>query len=182
MTGSFCTFEKAFEQMEKLKSMGADIQPLMSYNASSFDTRFGTAKQNLDRAEKISGKKVITDIIGAEPIGPKHLADILVVAPCTGNTLGKLAANIIDTPALMAVKSHLRNQKPVVMAISTNDALGASAKNIGAVINNKNYFFVPFSQDDYKNKPFSLIANFDLIPQTILSALKKEQYQPLIGG
>ncbi len=180
MTGSFCTFEKSFEQMKKLVDMGAEVLPVMSFNASSIDTRFGTAKENIMKAEEISGKKVIKDIAGAEPIGPKHMGDILVVAPCTGNTLAKLAGNIIDSPATMAVKSHLRNQGSVVLCIATNDALSGSAKNIGTLMNNRNYFFVPFSQDDYINKPASLVADFDIIPQTIFYALQKKQIQPVL--
>lgn len=180
MTGSFCTFSKSFEQMKKLKELGADIQPLMSFNAASVDTRFGTAEENIKKAEEISGKKVIKDIAGAEPIGPKRMADILVVAPCTGNTLAKISGNIIDTPATMAIKSHLRNNGSVVLCMATNDALSGSAKNIGTIMNNKNYFFVPFSQDDYENKPTSLVADFDMIPQTIQYALKKIQIQPVL--
>lgn len=180
MTGSFCTFSKAFEQMKKLKELGADIQPLMSYNAASLDTRFGTAAENIHLAESISGKKVITDICGAEPIGPKKLADIIVVAPCTGNTLAKIAGNIIDTPVTMAVKSHIRNAGAVVLCLATNDALAGSAKNIGMIMNFRNYYFVPFTQDDYMNKPTSAVADFEKIPQTVLMALEGKQVQPVI--
>ena len=180
MTGSFCTFKKSFEQMKKLVEAGAEVQPLMSFNAASIDTRFGTAAENIQIAEKICGKKVIADIAGAEPIGPKHLADILIVAPCTGNTLSKLACNIVDTPAVMAVKSHLRNSGSVVLCIATNDALSGSAKNIGMLMNNRNYYFVPFSQDDYIKKPASAVADFEKIPETILYALDKKQIQPLL--
>ena len=130
MTGSFCTFSKAFRQMENLIALGADIQPLMSFNASTIDTRFGKASEHIAYAEKLSGKKVITDISGAEPIGPKHMADIVLVAPCTGNTLAKIANNIVDTSVTMAVKSHLRNTGAVVLCIATNDGLAGSAKNI----------------------------------------------------
>ncbi len=180
MTGSFCTFSRSFEQMKKLVDSGADLQPLMSYNAAFTDTRFGTAKENIEKAEMICGKKVIADITGAEPIGPEHMADILIVAPCTGNTLAKLAGNIIDTPATMAVKSHLRNSGAVVLCIATNDALSGSAKNIGTLMNNKNYYFVPFSQDDFKNKPSSAVADFSRIPDTISMAMEGKQIQPLI--
>lgn len=180
MTGSFCTFNKSFEQMKKLVELGADVQPLMSYNASSTDTRFGTAQENIKKAETICGKRVISDIAGAEPIGPKKLADIVVVAPCTGNTLAKLAANIIDTPAVMAVKSHLRNSGSVVLCIATNDALSGSAQNIGTLMNRRNYYFVPFSQDDFKNKPSSAVADFTKIPETILMASQGIQIQPVI--
>lgn len=180
MTGSFCTFKKSFEQMKKLVELGADIQPLMSHHACTIDTRFGTAKENIELAESISGKKVITDIAGAEPIGPQHMADILVVAPCTGNTLAKTANNIIDTSVTMAIKSHLRNSGSVVLCIATNDALSGSAKNIGMLMNNRNYYFVPFSQDNYQKKPTSLVADFDKIPETILYAMDKKQIQPVL--
>ncbi|MGN0607140.1 MAG: dipicolinate synthase subunit B [Oscillospiraceae bacterium] len=180
MTGSFCTFSKAFRQMENLIALGADIQPLMSFNASTIDTRFGKASEHIAYAEKLSGKKVITDISGAEPIGPKHMADIVLVAPCTGNTLAKIANNIVDTSVTMAVKSHLRNSGAVVLCIATNDGLAGSAKNIGKIMNNKNIYFVPFRQDDYVNKPSSLVADFSLIPDTIESALQKKQIQPIL--
>ena len=178
--GSFCTFSKAFAAVEELKNFGCDITPIMSFNAYSLDTRFGTAQSNAARLYELTGKTVLHDIISTEPIGPKKMFDVLVVAPCTGNTLAKLALGIVDTPVCMSVKSHLRNQRPVVIAVSTNDALSGSAKNIGMLNNYKNYYFVPLSQDDCHTKPFSLVADFSKIPETILEALEGRQLQPLI--
>ena len=181
VTGSFCTFEKAFEQAEILRKSGAELIPVMSYNASSISSRFGTAQDNLKRLENICSRKVITTIDGAEPIGPKGMTDIMVVCPCTGNTCAKLAMSITDTPVTMAVKSHIRNKRPVVIAMATNDALAGSMKNIGRLLNMKNYFFVPFYQDDCKKKPTSAICDFRELPETIVNALNGIQLQPLIG-
>lgn len=180
LSGSFCTFEKTFLAAEKLVEQGAELIPIMSYNAAGLSTKFGTAQDNIDRIEKISGKKVIKSIVDAEPIGPQKMCDILVVAPCTGNSLAKLANGITDTPLTMAVKSHLRNQKPVIIAISTNDALAGSAKNIGILQNYKNYFFVPYRQDNHEKKPNSIVADFSLIPETIEYALNGKQIQPIV--
>lgn len=177
--GSFCTFAKAFEALEELVSLGCEVTPIMSYNAYSMDTRFGTAQQNAARLFEITGKTVLHDIAATEPIGPKKMFDVLVVAPCTGNTLAKLALGIVDSPVCMAVKSHLRNQRPVVIAASTNDALSGAAKNIGTLRNYKNFYFVPLLQDDHLGKPFSLVADFNKIPQTILEALDGRQIQPV---
>ncbi len=179
MCGSFCTLEKAINQMEKLVALGYDILPIMSFNVSSLDTKFGKASDFKNRIKNICGKSIISTIVEAEPIGPQKIADIIVVAPCTGNTLAKLCYGITDTPVLMALKSHLRIQRPVVIALATNDALGASAKNIGKAINTKNLYFVPMSQDDPENKPTSLVAYFDLIPESIESALQNHQIQPV---
>lgn len=176
--GSFCTFAKAFEELENLTSLGCEITPIMSQNAYSTDTRFGTAQQHAARLYEITGKTVLHEIATTEPVGPKKMFDVLVVAPCTGNTLAKLAAGIVDTPVTMAVKSHLRNQRPVVIAVSTNDALSGSAKNIGMLRNYKNFYFVPMSQDDCMSKPFSMVADFKQIPRTILDALDGRQIQP----
>lgn len=178
--GSFCTFTKAFKSAEKLVELGANVVPIMSFNARNLSTRFGTAEENAEKLEQICHNKIISTIEDAEPIGPKKMLDILVVAPCTGNTLAKLAVGITDTPVTMAVKSHIRNQRPVIIAISTNDALANSAKNLGSLQNYKNYYFVPYSQDDSFGKPNSLIANYDLIPETIISALNGKQIQPLL--
>ncbi len=180
MCGSFCTFSQSFEAAENLKNLGCNLVPIMSFNASSISSRFGKSKENIERLENICEKKVIKTIEAAEPIGPKKLLDILVVAPCTGNTLAKLSMGITDTPATMAVKSHIRNQRPVVIAIATNDALANSAKNIGALLNYKNYYFVPYNQDNSTAKPNSMIAKFDLIPQTLISALNGYQIQPIL--
>jgi len=180
MCGSFCTFEKAIEQMKNLKEMNYEIFPIMSETAYFTDTRFGTSKSFIERIEDICGKKIIHTITQAEPIGPKGMLDILLVAPCTGNTLGKLANGITDTSVTMAVKAHLRNDKSVVITVSTNDGLSASAKNIGKLMNYKNIFFVPFCQDDCKKKPKSIVADFGMIPLTIDAALVKKQIQPII--
>lgn len=180
MCGSFCTFSKAFEQMIKLKAAGAELTPIMSYHASTLDTRFGTAEENIMTAESICGNGVINTIPLAEPVGPKKMFDLLAVAPCTGNTLAKLAMGITDTPVTMAVKSHLRNGRPVLIAVSTNDALSASAKNIGALLNTKNIYFVPFKQDDFIKKPTSAVADFSRLPEAALAALSGNQLQPII--
>ena len=181
MTGSFCTFKKVIPKIKELKDLGANIIPIMSYNSYNFDTKFGKAKEFIDEIENITGNKIIHTIQGAEPIGPKGLTDIMVVAPCSGNTIAKLANAIIDTPAVMAIKSHLRNQKPLVIGISTNDGLSGSAENIGRLLNRKNYYFVPFTQDNPITKPTSLVFKFDYLIPTIKEALKNKQLQPLIG-
>lgn len=180
MCGSFCTFKKAFDTARELVSLGANVIPIMSFNARSISSRFGTAEENAMILEGICDKKIISSIEDAEPIGPKKMLDALVVVPCTENTLAKLATGITDTPVTMAVKSHIRNMRPVIIAISTNDALANSAKNIGTLMNYKNYFFVPYKQDDSEAKPNSLVAKYELIPDTILSALGGKQIQPLL--
>ena len=180
MTGSFCTFKKSFEQAEILTEYGAELIPIMSENAATISTRFGTADENTERLRKISGKEIITTIADAEPIGPKDLTDIMVVAPCTSNTAAKLANSITDTAVTMAVKSHLRGGKPVVLAIASNDSLMGSAKNLGELFNRKNYFFVPMVQDDWIKKPASLVAEFSMLPQAIEAALKGIQLRPII--
>lgn len=180
MTGSFCTFEKAFSAMQELCDAGCDILPIMSFNAGTTDTRFGTAQEHIRRAENICGKRVILSISDAEPIGPKKLTDIMIVAPCTGNTMAKLARSITDTPVTMAVKSHLRGGKPVLIACATNDALAGSFKNIGFLMNCRNYYFVPLGQDDPLKKPCSLVADFSLIPEAACAALDGTQLQPVL--
>jgi len=179
LCGSFCTFDKVIKEIEFLIKKNFNVIPIMSYEASGTDTRFGKATDFINKLERITNNKVIKTISDAEPIGPKKLLDILIVAPCTGNTLGKLANGIFDTPVTLSVKSHLRNQRPVLIGVSTNDALGASAKNIGILMNVKNIFFVPMSQDDCKTKPNSIVAEFDYIYDSMLYALKKEQIQPI---
>ena len=181
MCGSFCTFSKAFEQMIKLKAAGAELTPIMSYHAATLDTRFGTAEENIMTAENICGKGVINTIPLAEPVGPKKMFDLLIVCPCTGNTMAKLAAGITDTPVTMAVKSHLRNGRPVLIAAATNDALSASAKNIGTLLNIKNIYFVPFRQDDFVKKPRSAVADFSVIPEAAKAALNGRQLQPILA-
>lgn len=180
ITGSFCTFDTILLEIERLVSEGADVYPIISYNVDDLDTRFGAAKDWKDQIEKITGKQVISTITDAEPIGPKSYLDILIVAPCTGNTLAKLANAITDTPVSMAFKAHLRNNKPAIIGISTNDGLSGNAKNIGTLLDKKNVYFVPFGQDDAQNKINSLIAHYDMIVPTIIEALKGKQIQPLL--
>ena len=179
LCGSFCTFEKIFDEMKNLVSEGYDVLPIMSFAASKTDTRFGEAEEHVKKAEDICGKRAILAIKDSEPIGPQKLIDILVIAPCTGNTLGKLAAGITDTPVTMAAKSHLRNQRPVLIGVSTNDGLASSAKNIGLLLNQKNIFFVPMKQDDCQNKPMSIVAEFTKLQPAIEEALKNKQIQPI---
>lgn len=180
MTGSFCTFEANMNLMGALAAEGFELIPIMSYNAAGLDTRFGKAKDFIARAEEICGRSVIRTIEEAEPIGPTHMTDVMLVSPCTGNTLAKLANSIVDTPVTMAVKSHLRNSLPVVLAISTNDALSGAAKNLGLLANLRNYYFVPFRQDNFKGKPTSLVARFDLASEAIANALEGRQMQPVL--
>ncbi len=180
VTGSFCTFSKMLASMEECRRLGYEILPILSGAAASTDTRFGKAEDFIRKMEEISGRPVIRDIPGAEPIGPKNLTDILLVAPCTGNTIAKLAHGITDNAVTMAVKSHLRGGKPVVLAISTNDALSGSAAGIGTLLNRRHYYFVPFGQDDPEKKPNSLVADFSQIPQTLEEALQGRQLQPLL--
>ena len=179
MCGSFCTFSKAFEQMQKLVDSGYDVIPIMSKNASTTDTRFGSAEETVKNAEKITGKSVLKTTVDTEPIGPKDMCDLLIIAPCTGNTLAKLSLGVTDTPVTMAAKSHLRVQKPVLLCVATNDALGASAQNIGRLLNTKNIFFVPLKQDDPVKKPNSLVADFGKIEESAEYALNKKQIQPI---
>ncbi|HOQ00666.1 MAG TPA: dipicolinate synthase subunit B [Acetivibrio clariflavus] len=180
LTGSFCTIGKVIPEIEKLISAGAEVIPVISNSVDKFDTRFGTAKDLRLKLEGITGKKIIDSIVDAEPFGPKSLVDLVVVAPCTGNTLAKIAMGITDTPVTMACKAHLRNQKPLVIAISTNDGLGANAKNIGLLLNTKNVYMVPFGQDGPDTKPNSLVADEKLIIPTIENALKGKQIQPIL--
>lgn len=180
MTGSFCTFDKAIIAMEQLVNAKADIMPIMSFNAAMLDTRFGKAADFIERITKLTGKSPITTIPAAEPIGPKSLLDILIILPCTGNTLAKYNLGITDTPVLMAAKSHTRNNKPLVISISTNDALGPNYKNIGSVQNMKGVYFVPYRQDDAEKKPKSIVADTSLIIPTLELALDGKQIQPVV--
>lgn len=179
MCGSFCTFAQVFPVMEEL-SKTHQVIPIFSFASSSIDSRFGTHSEHLKKAEELCARKPITTIEAAEPIGPKKLLDALIIAPCTGNTLAKLAHSIADTPVTMAAKSHLRNGRPVIVAVSTNDALAGAAENIGKLLGRKNYYFVPFGQDDAQKKPTSMIADFTKIPQTLASALAGQQIQPIL--
>ena len=182
VTGSFCTFDKSIAVMARLSAMGYELLPVMSDNAYSTTTRFGKANDIVSRIESICGKSVIHSITDAEPIGPKALCDLLVVAPCTGNTLSKIALGITDTPVTMAVKSQLRIGAPVLLAVASNDALGASAENIAKLMNRKNIYFVPMKQDDPTEKPTSLVARFDAIPDCVELALRRRQPQPVLEG
>jgi dipicolinate synthase subunit B len=180
LTGSYCTFDKVFPQIERLVKENANVYTIFSYQSQSTDTRFGKAVDFLRQAKEITGTEPIITITEAEKLGPNNILDTIVVAPCTGNTLAKMANGITDSPVLMATKGLLRNNKPVILAISTNDALSNNLKNIGLLINTKNIFFVPFSQDNYKGKPHSMVAHFELILPTIESALEGRQQQPII--
>ncbi|MGQ9557692.1 MAG: dipicolinate synthase subunit B [Desulfurispora sp.] len=180
LTGSHCTMDEVLVEIERLKNAGAEVFPVVSYSVDSTDSRFGTAAALKQKLHQITGREVINTIVGAEPVGPEKMFDALVVAPCTGNTIAKLANAITDTPVLMAIKAHLRNQRPVVLAVSTNDGLGLNAKNIGLLLNTKHVYMVPFGQDSPAGKPNSLKARMDLLPDTVLLALKGKQIQPVI--
>ena len=180
LTGSFCTFARVFSVIESLISDGAEIIPIMSEMAYGTDTRFGDASTWVTRFELTTGRKVIHTIAQAEPIGPKKLLDLMVVAPCTGNTLAKLAAGVTDTAVTMACKSHLRNGRPLILGVSTNDGLSVAAANIGALLARKNIYFVPYGQDDPEEKPNSLISLMECIPDTVCAAREGRQLQPLI--
>ena len=180
--GSFCTFKDAFAAVQRLKELGAEIIPIMSFNAASLSTRFGKAEENVRILESIAGRSVINTIEDAEPIGPKKMTDIMLLPNCTGNTLAKLAMSITDSPVTMAVKSHLRGGRPVLINIATNDALAGTAKNIGALMNLKHYYFVPLRQDDCIKKPTSVVGDFGMIPQAVVSALDGKQLQPIFVG
>ena len=180
ITGSFCTFDKIKSQIKILKDEGADITPIFSFNTYNMDTRFTKAKDFTDEIKAITGKEGMSTIQQAEAVGPKKLFDVLVIAPCTGNTAAKLANGITDTPVLMAAKAHLRNNLPLVISISTNDALGINLQNIGKLMVMKNIFFVPFGQDDYIKKPNSMIADVSRIGETIEAAFENKQLQPVV--
>lgn len=180
LTGSFCTFKKVIPKIKDLKEKKASIIPIMSYNAYNLDTKFGKAEDFIIEIENICENKIIHTIQDAEPIGPKGLTDIMIIAPCSGNTMAKLACDIIDTPATMAAKSHLRNNRPLVIAPSTNNGLSGNAENIGKLLNRKNYFFVPFKQDNPITKPRSVVFDSDYIIKTLEFALKGEQISPIL--
>lgn len=180
LTGSFCTFERSIRQIEALVEKGINILPIMSYNAFGTDTRFGTAEYFKSRIEEITGNEIISTLTSAEPIGPKNLTDLMIVLPCSGTTLSKLKNGIYDTPVTLAVKSHLRNRKPVLIGVSTNDALSMTAKNIGELMNYKHYYFIPMLQDDPSKKPFSIVCDFESVYDAAMSALNGEQLQPII--
>ena len=179
MCGSFCTFSKAIPQLKLLVESGYDFLPFMSETAYSTDTRFGKAEDIRKKIENICSKEIMHTIEKAEPIGPKKLTDIMIIAPCTGNTLSKLASSTTDTSVTMAAKSHLRSQRPILIALATNDGLAGSAKNMGTMLNRKNIYFVPMSQDDPIKKPTSLVAHFDLIIPAMEAAIIGYQIQPI---
>lgn len=182
LTGSFCTLERALRQMKLLSDEGAEILPILSYNVNSMDTRFFTAQEVKRRISLVTDMPIMRTIQEVEPIGPRRMTDLMIVAPCTGNTLAKLACGIVDTPVTMAVKSHLRGMRPVLLCAATNDALGAAAKNIGQLMNYKHIHFLPMEQDDPINKPNSLVARMELMREGALAALDGRSMQPLLLG
>ena len=180
--GSFCTFDRAMEALERVKARYGRVLPIISEAGAASDTRFGSAHDFMREMERICDRRVVDTVVKAEPIGPKKLLDVLVICPCTGNTLAKLAAGVADSAVTMAAKAHLRNGRPLVLAVSTNDGLAASARNIGELLCRKNIYFVPFGQDDFREKPTSLVADFALVNDTIDAALEGRQIQPLLLG
>lgn len=181
LCGSYCTYEKLFKELGAL-SEKYELVPIMSETASGTDSRFGTAEGFKQKLFELTGKMPVCSIADAEPLGPKMPMDALVIAPCTGNTMAKLASGITDTAVTMAAKAHLRNGKPLVIAFSTNDGLTGSAKNIAALFNRKNVYLVPYRQDDFNNKPYSLASDFSLLPAAIEAALEGKQLQPVLTG
>ncbi len=179
MCGSFCTYAQVFPALEIVASIHT-VTPIFSQAAYTTDSRFGTAQEHIQRASEICGREVLHTIAEVEPIGPRKLFDALVIAPCTGNTLAKLAHSIADGPVTMAAKSHLRNGRPVLLAVSTNDALAGAAENIGRLLARRHYYFVPFGQDDPKNKPTSMVADFEKLPYALEEALEGRQLQPIL--
>ena len=180
--GSFCTLSMAMTALERVKAQFGNVTPIVSEAAAANDTRFGPAHEFMREMERICDKRVIDSLVKAEPIGPKKLLDVLVICPCTGNTLAKLANGVTDSTVTLAAKAHLRNGRPLVICPATNDALAASAKNIGALLDKKHVYFVPFRQDDPQGKPTSVVADFSLVPDTIAAALEGRQLQPLLLG
>ncbi len=181
LCGSFCTFAKILPKIKEMSDSGTRVMPLESFNAANLDTRFGLAQDWQDQLQKATGEKPIVTLQGAEPLGPANMADAMIVAPCTGATLAKLAAGISDTPVTLGVKSMLRAQKPIILAVSTNDGLAASFQNLAALLNRKNYYLVPFAQDDYLSKPTSLQSDFSLIADTLECALRGRQLGPVLN-
>ena len=178
--GSFCTMSQAMAALERMAESGAEVWPIASRAVAETDTRFGRAEDFLRRMEEVCGRPVISTVKDAEPIGPKGLLDVLVICPCTGNTMAKLAHGITDGPVTMAAKAHLRNGRPLVLAPATNDGLSAAAPNLGTLLGRKRVYFVPFGQDDPAGKPTSLIADFSRVPETVAAAVRGEQLQPLL--
>lgn len=179
--GSFCTMSKALDALEQTAARFGPVTPIVSETVAATDTRFGKAHDFMREMERLCDRRVISTVAGAEPIGPKGLLDVLVICPCTGNTLAKLAHGVTDSSVTMAAKAHLRNGKPLVLALATNDGLAGSAPNLGAMLSRKNVYFVPFGQDDWAGKPTSLVADFSLVPATVESACRGEQIQPILA-
>ncbi|MGM9642118.1 MAG: dipicolinate synthase subunit B [Eubacteriales bacterium] len=179
LCGSFCTFAQAIEQLDALAKAGHELVPIMSFNASSIDTRFGRAADHIERIESICQRKIINTIETAEPLGPKEKLDLLIISPCTGNTLAKLAAGITDTPVTMAAKAHLRCDRPLLIALATNDGLSANLSNLNAMLKRKSVYLVPMKQDDPDKKPHSLVCDFRSLPEAITCAMRGEQLRPL---
>ncbi|MBE6760955.1 MAG: dipicolinate synthase subunit B [Ruminococcaceae bacterium] len=180
LCGSFCTIDKAIFEMEKLVKEGAEVIPIMSEIVQTTSTRFGDAETRLKRVEEITQKEVLKTIKDVEPIGPKGLLDLLIISPCTGNTISKIATGITDSTVTMAAKAHLRNNRPLLLSIATNDALSGSAANIGKLLNTKNVYFVPFGQDDPIKKSTSMICDFNKILPAAKAALEGKQIQPIL--
>lgn len=180
MTGSFCTFAQVLAMLERLKGLGADLYPILSFNAAKLDTRFMKAAELQQRLCEISGRCVMDSIVQVEPIGPKKLLDLVLVAPCTGNSMAKIANGVCDTPVTLAVKSHLRNGRPVVIAPSSNDALAMNAANLGRLMASRHFYIAPFGQDAPEGKPTSMVAKWDLVPEACAAALEGKQMQPMI--
>ena len=180
LTGSFCTLERAFEQIGELVKRGYDVLPILSKSVAKLDTRFHTAESVRERVQELTGHAPLTTLQQVEPLGPKRMTDVYVIAPATGNSLARLVNGLFDTPVLLGAKSHLRNERPLVLAVSTNDGLGAAAQNIGRLMTWRNVYFVPFAQDAPFQKPRSLVADFALLPKTIASALCGVQLQPML--
>ena len=177
--GSFCTFAPAIEQLKRFSNLGHEIVPIMSFNASAIDTRFGTAGEHISKIETICGREVIKTIEDAEPLGPKEKLDMLIICPCTGNTLAKLALGVTDTPVTMAAKAHLRCDRPLLIALATNDGLSANLSNLNAMQKRKSVYFVPLKQDDPEKKPHSIVSDFDKLGESFYAALRGEQLRPL---
>ncbi len=180
--GSFCTMDRALNALEQTAARFGPVAPIVSETVARTDTRFGAAHDFMREMERICSRRVVSTVAGAEPIGPKGLLDVLAICPCTGNTLAKLAHGVTDTAVTMAAKAHLRNGRPLVLALATNDGLSGSAPNLGMMLNRRHVFFVPFGQDDCRGKPASLVADFSLVPDAILAAVKGDQIQPLLLG
>ena len=181
MCGSFCTFKNAISAVKKLKETGAHIIPIMSETAYSTDTRFGACVDFRQQLEEITGEKILHTVFETEPIGPKKLLDALVILPCTGNTLAKLSTSVADSSVTLAAKAHLRNKRPLILGVSTNDGLCGAAENIGRLLARKHCFFIPFGQDDCIHKPNSLIADFTKLNETVEAALLNKQFQPILA-